>query len=203
MIDKIKSFFDRLDDTFCFIKPGNYEKDCRKIEGEIHFIDHTLFIAPKTPCFDLRKVKQLEKNIIAGFERHLKKEIYFNPTCRIRGEIEMWVYGFGFIRRHKEMLPPLRPVGRKTEPEMVIHTTEIMIYPHLDLARTAMLYDFNPCGIDLQDLEYYKLENTYGVVEHRGFCKPGIEPVSDPVERKGPDGETFRLFSIKIERYDS
>ena len=48
MIDKIKSFFNRLDDTICYIKSGDYEKDHSKVDGKIHFIDHTLFIAPKT-----------------------------------------------------------------------------------------------------------------------------------------------------------
>lgn len=71
------------------------------------------------------------------------------------------------------MLPRLQLVGRKIEPEKVIQITEIMIYPHPDLARTSMLYDFNTYGIDLQELEYYKIENTNGVVEHPGFFLNG------------------------------
>ena len=164
MIAKIKSYFNQVNNAVCFIKPGDYEKEHLIVDGEIHFIEHTIYIAPTSQCFHMATVNNFEKHLIEGFEISVGKRILFNPTTI---NMDHWFFGFGFNMVRQKEAPRLRIVGKKIDCKELILTTDVLIYPHLDLARTAMLYGFNKNAIDLQELEYYKIDGQNGIVLHQ------------------------------------
>jgi hypothetical protein len=156
MIDSVKSYFKQLNDTICFVKSGVFEQDHIKIDGEYHFTENTIYIAPKTPCFDTEKIQQIEKSIIRGILKNSGERLHFHPTNISQGH---WFFGFGFTMACKETVPRLQVVGRPIDHQNFLLANDYLIYPHMDIARTAMLHDINKHAIDLQEMQYYQCDD--------------------------------------------
>ena len=161
MIKKVQRYLHKVSNFICYIKSGNFDKDRVDLDDEIHFTEHTIFVAPVIPCFDLLRVNQNENQLIEELSRTIGKRILFNPT---NIGMEHWFFGFGYVMRKKNRVPRFRSVGKPINYEKHMISTDILIYPHRDLARTALLYSFNKNAIDLCELEYYKEDNGHETV---------------------------------------
>ena len=136
-----------------FCQKIDYKNIANKDAEEV--LNYKILIYPEKPIFDISEMNRFENRI----ESLIGPQIEGFSFIKSSKMLDNWIFGVGVLVENRNLYGVLSVVGGK--PKQISCQNDLIVYPNVDIARTAALYHINTSAIPLDQLDVYKSPSKY------------------------------------------